>query len=483
MGAKKGTSVIDTFVESEYPPIRSNYKLLAEKVEEVCKRALHKADIPHFTSSRVKDKERLRAKLEKIQERRRVEWTPEEILKNVFDFAGVRIALYRPEQKSDIRQILEKDCRFTFHDPDTKTFGDEVENGGKASVNGEFHHHRVHNKISTPKYEAIHYIVSLHPEDLQDLHSYPVEVQVMSVLQSSWAQIQHDLTYKQLSGHLSKAEETTLESLGRVMTLGESFLYQLSIIQDERKLKATGPFKNVYELGNFLWDWFVENYGMEVEDLGPLSALKALLEKTKLNNRKELSEVLTSLIPTSKNPRPIERASARVCPGMELRPAVFIMNHIITTHDDELNEEWRESLHREEMRSQAMLEVIMSTILWLFDFFPLPFWELALKSGGSPHQQEVRIERLSWLASTRPGELMDSPADFLTNPEDRDNVNELWNWFNGHHSRAVQLAFRISKYVIVRDVVRESCLFDRVFSRMGQTLRNDFQSNNGRSSP
>ncbi|KAL5003228.1 hypothetical protein BDV10DRAFT_201111 [Aspergillus recurvatus] len=453
---------VDTWVDHEYPAHRYIYKQLAQKVEKICGQALNKENIQHVIFYRIKDPESLRAKLKK---QRNSVWTADKISKHVFDIAGVQIALYRPDQEQRVRDIIENKCGFIINKIDTNAYPPPL--FGKKDRSSTY-------ELTKPRYKATHWIVKLGPDDQETLKAYPVEIQVTSLLRRSWAQIQHDYTYKPVSGDLSSAEINTLEAFGRVVELGESFLYQLSSVREERQEERRKPFANIYDLGSFLARWYAETYSEELNDLGPLKALMDLLEKTGMNNQEQFGMFLDALHP---NLSKSLESTRQHFGDLELRPTVFVIHHLVAEHQQQLiapKQEWWDG-HREGRSYKSKLKIIMSAILWFFDFFPATNWEIPF-SRARPSNDHERVKRLYWLSSWEPNELL-APANESFDAEHCENIDALWGWFKNNDSPALRLTFVISKAEILRDVGDrvELCLFNRLFSTLGQALENEFK--------
>ncbi|UYY81953.1 hypothetical protein OIT41_02425 [Arthrobacter sp. YA7-1] len=79
-----------------------------------------------------------------------------------------------------------------------------------------------------------------------------IEVQVASVLMHAWSEVEHDLVYKPLEGELSASEYALLDQLNGLVLAGEIALEQLQQAGDARLTAAETPFRNHYELAEFL---------------------------------------------------------------------------------------------------------------------------------------------------------------------------------------------------------------------------------------
>ncbi|KAL4939897.1 hypothetical protein BDV06DRAFT_224618 [Aspergillus oleicola] len=426
----------------------------AEEVQKICQEALENEHIQHVISWRAKSEDSLRAKLKKMKKAHKLKWTHETILDRVFDIAGVRIAYYLPTEKDLITHIIEQRCGFRIVSRDTKVFGDSSSSRGDSpSIQAE---------MMKPTYRATHWIVH-HPDEKK--YPLPVEVQVMSVLASSWAQIQHDYNYKPLSADISPAERYILDEFGHSVAVSERFLDQLGQLRKQREEET---FKDTYHLGAFLFQWWRKNHDKDVEDLGSLSALLRLLKKTEetranLNTRRQLFNFLRDHV----TPLSVDDVKAQY-PDIEVLPAVSIMHFIIKNREDLLAA--LEEGHRDELVCRDKLEIIMNTILWLSEFFPSADWEKPFSLEGDRGDQGFK--QLFWLTSAHLGQLLTHPDDFKDS-DDRNAVNELWKWFMSHENPPVRLAWSISNAGIRRDAAKEIKRFHRVFMALGKIIRAD----------
>ncbi|KAL2816055.1 hypothetical protein BDW59DRAFT_166521 [Aspergillus cavernicola] len=447
---------IDDWVDREYSRgTRYYYEEHAKKVEAICKKTLENAGIQHVISRRVKTKESLRAKVKKMQKEQQMDWTSDKDFKRVFDIAGVRIALYLPEEPL-VKDIIERECGFLMTQHDTKVYPDPE---SRPTI----------NEGTKPTYRATHFIVRLNDETLQE----PVEIQVMSVLGSSWAQIQHDYIYKRVNADISAAELSTLDAFGRAVILSEGLLEQLGKLRIKRQDEG---FETIYDLGSFLSQWWCENNDPGVRDLGSLNVLLELLNLKKmkkgLNTRGQLIAFLTEHVKSSS-----VNETKKLFPNIEVRPVVIIIYCVIKEFGCDLQPQ-QPVPYRQEIDLRLKLNIIMSTVLWLSELFPPTYWEKQLRLGDPDDKK--RVERLYWLASTRPPQLVQPSSEFKIK-EDREAVDDLWKLFKDHSSPAVKLALSISNAGVLRNIKEEIGLFNRVFMALGWRLKNELDNINNNS--
>lgn len=158
----------------EYTEIRPVYEAYTNKIEELIKSLLEKSDIPvHSVTSRTKDTDSFSKKLKE-------KGKGYKIFSDVTDLSGVRIICYFAGQVDEVAEIIKSN--FIIHH--------------ELSIDKR--------KTLDPDrfgYLSLHHVVEL-SEDRARLPEYErfkillCEVQIRSILQHAWAEIEHDLGYK-----------------------------------------------------------------------------------------------------------------------------------------------------------------------------------------------------------------------------------------------------------------------------------------------
>ena len=151
------------------------YRLLSEKTKQLLSSILASEGIvPHSITSREKDPEKLREKITREGE------VPDALLKDITDLAGVRIIAYFPSDVDKIVPLIEKAFKLDpTHSMDKRLSSDPAIFG----------------------YASVHFVVEFRPEMLK-LSEYALfeqmkcEIQVRTILQHAWAEIEHDIVYK-----------------------------------------------------------------------------------------------------------------------------------------------------------------------------------------------------------------------------------------------------------------------------------------------
>jgi ppGpp synthetase/RelA/SpoT-type nucleotidyltranferase len=243
--------LIDNFV-TQYHREYDYYQEVARICAQQCEIDLEQSGIRAIVTHRAKRPDRLRQKLEKRNEREEYE-NFEDIYDDIVDLAGVRIALYFPGDREKVDELI--NLRFDCHL--RKPFPGD--NNGSVDDSG------------FPKrfsgYHSTHYRVSLREDKLTESQarftSARIEIQVASVLMHAWAEVEHDLIYKPLSGTPSETAHAILDELNGIVLAGEIALERLQ--KDMKERDNEGTFSSHYELAAFL-------HGVVQEELAPNQA-------------------------------------------------------------------------------------------------------------------------------------------------------------------------------------------------------------------
>jgi ppGpp synthetase/RelA/SpoT-type nucleotidyltranferase len=164
-------AVVKKYVEEE----RSAYNLLAEKTHELLSSILKaKGIVPHSITFRVKSPVSLKKKI--LRETKNYD----DPISDITDLAGVRVITYFPSDVDKISAIIHEEFAV---DPERSV---DKRKTVDASVFG---------------YASVHLVVEFLPRRLE-LPEYALfrgkkcEIQVRTILQHSWAEIEHDIVYK-----------------------------------------------------------------------------------------------------------------------------------------------------------------------------------------------------------------------------------------------------------------------------------------------
>lgn len=215
---------------------------------------LAKRGIKAIVSHRAKRPDRLRDKLAQRNEEKKYS-SVKSIFADIVDLAGVRIALYFPSD----REIVDETVNDLFDVKKTKKF---PESSHKPKYTKRF-----------SGYWASHYRVEIKKSDNQykRYQNTIFEIQVASVLMHAWAEVEHDLVYKPLSGELSEEELAILDEINGLVLSGEIALERLQKAITKRTEKSN-EIGDRYELTNYIVNSLNKNYLNKLK-LGDTKAL------------------------------------------------------------------------------------------------------------------------------------------------------------------------------------------------------------------
>lgn len=220
--------------QNEYDYYSQTAKICASQLEN----KLESCGIRAMITFRAKRLDRLADKLVKRNKEKKYK-TVEDIYKDIFDLAGVRIAMYFPGDMLEIDKIIHNH----FHVLKTKEFPEiGKKRYGKAFIG----------------YKAKHYRISLVEENLianqKRFSNTLIELQVASILMHGWAEVEHDLVYKPLSGNLSEDEHAILDELNGLVLTGEIALERLQRAFRRRIESEDKQFNNHFELASYIYE-------------------------------------------------------------------------------------------------------------------------------------------------------------------------------------------------------------------------------------
>ena len=230
------SNLIDEFVK-RYQDALHDYELVEQVAFDAIKSSLRDSGILAITSSRLKDRDRLREKLE-MRNREKKYSSIQDITDDIVDLVGIRVALYFPNDRKKVDDII----RDVFIVEKVKTFPSEQRN----------------NSVYARRFEgycATHYRVYIKAKNKPTSENkIRVEIQVASLLMHAWSEVEHDLSYKQKKGEVSFDEYESLDEINGLVIAGEVSLQRLQRISEMRILSESRPFDNHYQLASFIYD-------------------------------------------------------------------------------------------------------------------------------------------------------------------------------------------------------------------------------------
>lgn len=275
--------VINKFIE-QYNKEVDYYEKAAQICAHRCENEIERSGIRAIVSYRAKRADRLKDKLIKRNNKKDYECI-EDVYKDIVDLAGVRIAIYFPGEI----EIVDKFIRNNFELVKVKHFPQDNNNNTSQKSN--------YKKIFSG-YHATHYRVKLKREKCsREQLKYcqaNIEIQVASVLMHAWAEVEHDLVYKPLSGDLSRDEYEILDEINGLVLSGEVALRRLQKAVKERVRSQNKPFSNHYEVAAFLSDRICAKYDKDTDDLvmGRADMLFKFLKYAKLDKPQQLNKYI-----------------------------------------------------------------------------------------------------------------------------------------------------------------------------------------------
>jgi len=246
------------------------YRQTSKLTEERCEASLEENGIRAIVTSRAKRIDRCAEKARARNKKRKKKYkTVRGLFKDIVDLAGVRIALYFPGDADEVERLI-KD---RFDVIRSKVFP-EKKRWQKGSPK-QLYEKRFGG------YGARHYLVRMKSKDLQPnmqrFAEVQVEIQVASVLMHGWAEVEHDLAYKPMSGKLSEEEFAVLDELNGLVLSGEIALQRLQWAVKRRLSQKDEKFGNHYELAAYIYDYFATR--TKEPTMGRVDVLLRFLQK------------------------------------------------------------------------------------------------------------------------------------------------------------------------------------------------------------
>lgn len=187
-----------------YAQNRGLYKKLSEKIAIILNELLEASNVPiHAITNRAKEIDSLKTKITNPKY--------EDPANQITDFAGIRIIAYVEDDLKPICEVIRN--VFTV---DEENSGDKSEDLGTDKVG----------------YKSIHFIATIKPDRLnlpeyKKFKNLRFEIQVRTILQHAWAEIEHDRNYK-FNGILPPEITRRFKILAGTLELADREFNQLS---------------------------------------------------------------------------------------------------------------------------------------------------------------------------------------------------------------------------------------------------------------
>jgi len=198
-----------------YESLRPTYEGFSGLVRQILTDKLRERAVRiHSIEARVKSAESVERKILRMFEPKRASYAVEDLLRWVTDLAAVRVITFFPRTVSEIDAIIRE--RFFVLEKDNKS--------ESRAASGSF------------GYRSVHYLVELAPEHLDRsdrrwFQGLVAEIQVRTILQHAWAEIEHDIQYKSVRA-IPAAIRRRLAAVAGLLEIADR---EFQAIQDEEE--------------------------------------------------------------------------------------------------------------------------------------------------------------------------------------------------------------------------------------------------------
>lgn len=199
-----------------YGAVRDRYVRYANAIESILRMALR--EIPtHNISARAKDSDRFAAKAAKPDPNNPLQPKYSDPLSQIEDIAGARVITYVLRTLSQVEQAVQREF-------------DVVERSDKADQLLE---------KALVGYRSIHFVVRMKSDrvrllEYQEFEGLRAEVQIRTILQHAWAEIEHDMRYKPAS-EPNKELSQRFTALAGLIEVGDREFDQIYEIDARRR--------------------------------------------------------------------------------------------------------------------------------------------------------------------------------------------------------------------------------------------------------
>ncbi len=315
------------------------YEACARHVRQELRALLRGEGLRAIVTSRAKGHDRLEEKLRRRESERGEPYASvDDVARDVHDLVAARVALYYPGTQARVNRLISERFELiseprVFPMDSPRAANRRTHDGGLFAARFSGYaatHHRI-------RFRAEH----LPPEvaDLVPAMGLSVEVQVASVLMHAWAEVEHDLVYKPMSGALSLDEYAVLDELNGLVLAGELALERLERAESSRLFALARPFDDAYELAGFLSSHLRQGAGARERGprLGRTDVLFALLRRFGKNTPSALLELLSQMpsdVPSTRPPRSRPPEVSSVAPEIQAPVAESLARAFVSGHPD-----------------------------------------------------------------------------------------------------------------------------------------------------
>lgn len=218
---------------ARYARERDRYLKLAGRVADLCRtEVVEENAIRAQVTSRTKTVRSFEGKLRRFARRKNYQ-SADEVFENIGDFAGVRVATYRPEDEERVAQAVSSFFCGSSNGPVDVDYKDKLK-----PAEGQFYR-ATHCQVFLPESELL--------GDYDNLLGASCEIQICSMMAHVWNEIEHDIGYKPEGEGPSAAERGLLETLGHLTRAGDAAITRLLDANIQRMTEQTGDFTDVHD--------------------------------------------------------------------------------------------------------------------------------------------------------------------------------------------------------------------------------------------
>lgn len=220
---------------ARYARERDRYLKLAMRVADLCRTAIVEDNaIRAQITSRTKTVKSFEGKLRRFSRRPDKQFqSVDQIFEQIGDFAGVRVATYRPEDEARVAEAVAK----LFSGAAEKPV--EIDRKDKLNPEAGLFYRATHCQVFLPDSDLV--------GDYDNLRGASCEIQICSMMAHVWNEIEHDIGYKPEGGGPSDAERGLLETLGHLARAGDAAITRLLAANIARMEEQTGDFADVHD--------------------------------------------------------------------------------------------------------------------------------------------------------------------------------------------------------------------------------------------
>ena len=220
---------------ARYARERDRYLKLALRVSDLCRTNIVEGNaVRAQVTSRTKTVRSFEGKLRRFARRPDKNFqTVDDVFEQIGDFAGVRIATYRPEDEARVAEAV------------VELFaglggaGVDVDPKDKLKPAAGQFYRATHCQVELPEAELV--------GDYDNLRGASCEVQICSMMAHVWNEIEHDIGYKPEGEGPSDAERGLLEALGHLARAGDAAITRLLAANIARMTEQTGDFTDIHD--------------------------------------------------------------------------------------------------------------------------------------------------------------------------------------------------------------------------------------------